>query len=166
MLVNCDLRKWDGRQGYTFTAELLGHDDHGTWLGIPAGTAFVGPKYPGVWHHPFVTCVPPKAWWLATFYGPGNPLDLQVYVDMTTVAEWPTESTFTCVDLDLDVARYQDARIELLDEDEFDAHRIEMSYPVEIVEGARASAAHALAAVEQRVEPFGEVGLAWLERLG
>ena len=164
MIVDCDLRKWDGRQGYTFQAELLGRDDYGTWLGVPPGSSFVGPKSPGVWNDPFVICVPDGEWWIASFYGEGNVLGMQVYVDMATVAEWPSESAVRCIDLDLDVVRYLDDRIELLDEDEFAAHLVEMSYPDDIVDRARATAQSMLEALRARTEPFDTVGAQWLAR--
>lgn len=165
MIVGCDLRKWNGRQGYSFEAELLGRDEHGTWLAVPPGTSFVGPKSPGVWNDPFVICVPDADWWIASFYGEGNALNMEVYVDMTTVPEWPSESSVRCIDLDLDVVRYLDRRIELLDEDEFDEHRIEMSYPADIVDRARATAQAILEAVEARKEPFDAVGAEWLAQI-
>lgn len=159
------LRKWDGRPNYAFEAMLLGRDGHGAWIGMPAGTPFEGPSYPGVWEHPFVTLVPADGWWLASFYGSGNPQDMDVYVDMTTVPEWPAPSRLEVVDLDLDVVRYRDGRIELLDEDEFDEHRASMAYPGEIVGRARRTAEEMLAALAGTTEPFATVGARWLETI-
>lgn len=165
MSVRCELRKWNGRQGYTFDAQLLGRDDYGTWLGVPAPTSFVGPQSPGVWEHPFVICVPENTWWIASFYNEGGLFNMETYVDIITSAEWPRKSAFRCIDLDLDVVRYYDGRIELLDEDEFDEHCVEMSYPPDVVARARDTARSMLEAVEARREPFDTVGVSWLTKL-
>lgn len=163
--ISCVLRKWDGRQHYAFEADPLGSDEHGVWLGVPAGTPFEGPEYPGVWSHPFVILAPPDAWWLASFYGPGNPQDMDVYVDITANPSWPSPERFEVIDLDLDVVRFRDGRIELLDEDEFDEHRIAMAYPDPVVRRARETAESLLAAVTARVEPFAGAGTRRLEAL-
>ncbi len=164
-MVRCELLKWDGRLNYGFGAELLGRDEHGTWLGVAPHTPFVGPESPGVWNDAFVICVPEADWWIASFYGAGSTLRMEHYIDITTIAEWPDESALSCVDLDLDVARFFDGRIELLDEDEFDEHRVEMDYPDDVVRRARATAQLILEAVESRTEPFDTVGAQWLATL-
>lgn len=35
--------KWGGRPHWRYDAVLLGSDDHGTWLGVPAGTRLTRP---------------------------------------------------------------------------------------------------------------------------
>ncbi len=86
----------------------LGDDEHGTWLGFPAGTHMVRPGAEYVSPTDQLGLVPPTSWpdaergWLATFHGAGGPLS--VYVDVTAPPTW-SGSTLTAIDLDLDVVR-------------------------------------------------------------
>jgi hypothetical protein len=163
--VDCQLRKWDGRPSYSFEAINMGRDDHGTWLGLPPPTRYVGPKGPGVWHHAFVICVPDGEWWIASFNDERDPERVELYVDMTTPPERTNDSAVACVDLDLDVARYYDGRVELLDEDDFEKHRAEMDYPDDVVKMAWETGQWVLEAVRARREPFGDVGREWLAKV-
>ena len=47
------------------------------------------------------------------------------------------EGTVTAVNLDLDVVRYFDGRVEVLDEDEFAEHQVQLGYPAELITQAR-----------------------------
>jgi protein associated with RNAse G/E len=69
------------------------------------------------------------------------------------------------VDLDIDVIRYRDGRVEVEDEDEFAQHRDELGYPPEIVAGALAGAAELRAALAHGEEPFASHYLTWLARV-
>ncbi len=60
MIVDLDVRKWGDRPQYRMGTELLGRDDHGTWLGLPTGNAYVGPSGPGVLENGSITVVPEK----------------------------------------------------------------------------------------------------------
>lgn len=163
--IACELRKWDGRKTYRFAADPLGRDEYGTWVGLAPPVHYVGPKGPGVWNYAFVICVPENEWWIATFNDEREPERVEVYVDVTTVPQWPNESELRCVDLDLDVVRYHDGHIELQDEDEFDKHRVDMGYPDDVVKRARETADALLSAVRERREPFDSVGRTWLGKL-
>ena len=163
--IDCLLTKWDGRPSYRFDAVHLGTDEHGKWLGLPPPTRYDGPKGPGMWHHAFVICVPDGEWWIASFNDERDPESVELYVDMTTPPEWSSDQSVTCVDLDLDVARYYDTRIELLDEDDFARHRAEMDYPDDIVKMAWETGQWVLDAVRSRREPFGDVGREWLQKV-
>ena len=70
------------------------------------------------------------------------------------------------VDLDLDVRRRRSGEVELLDEDEFAAHRVRFGYPVEVVAAAEAAAQWLIASVRDRIEPFGVEYTHWLARVG
>lgn len=165
MSVRCELRKWNGFVTYLFETELLGRDEHGTWLGLEAPTPYTKPKGPGVWKHSFVILVPPDDWWMASFYDERHPKGIELYIDVITPAMWTDESLFEAVDLDLDVVRRFDGRVHLKDEDEFEERRVEMAYPDDIIERARSTAASLLKAVEDRQEPFDMVGPKWLAEL-
>ena len=69
------------------------------------------------------------------------------------------------MDLDLDVVRWPDGRVELVDEDEFLEHQTVLGYPAWMIDSARTAAARAVLAAERRVEPFGSAGKGWLERV-
>ncbi|HYZ93479.1 MAG TPA: DUF402 domain-containing protein [Actinomycetota bacterium] len=165
MKVHCELPKWVEHPHYQFDADLLGRDEYGTWLGCPPGTPFIGPKSPGTWHHAMAILVPDNEWWLVTYQGQGEPQNLEVYVDITTPAEWPSETVCRAIDLDLDVARFRDGRIELLDEDEFEEHRAAFAYPDDVAERALTTAQSVLDAMRERREPFDSAGFRWLEQI-
>lgn len=69
------------------------------------------------------------------------------------------------VDLDLDVTRWRDGRVEIEDEDEFEQHRVEYSYPNDVVEHALASMRDVLAAVRDNRAPLGAAPDVWLDAL-
>ncbi len=58
------------------------------------------------------------------------------------------------IDLDLDVKVYPSGCIELLDEEEFESHRLKYGYPNELVARARAAAAEITALARERRFPF------------
>jgi uncharacterized protein len=89
--------------------------------------------------------------WLAWFPEFG---EFDLYVDIVT-GLIRTDEGVTMVDLDLDVIRYRSGEVQLLDEDEFALHQVELSYPPQIVEGARRQAEFVLNAVRAGAEPFG-----------
>jgi hypothetical protein len=165
MIVECELRKWDGFPTYRFEAERLGEDDYGTWLGVRAPTPFIGPKGPGEWKTSFVVLVPDDELWLASFYDEREPQNIHVYVDVTTRTEWPEPNVMRTIDLDLDVVRFHDGRMELQDEDEFEERRVRLGYPDDVVERARATARSLLRAIESHEEPFDTVGRSWLSKI-
>ena len=159
-----DIRKWPNTRSWQFTMHPLGADDHGTWLWAPAGTVYARPEgpervSPTVW----VVLVTPDRWWTCLWYD--DPDGRELYVDVATPATWVGDrSRVTMIDLDLDVVRDVDGTVELLDEDEFEPHRIEWAYPDHVVAAARTTAAQLVGRVTDRGEPFGSVGLGWLQR--
>ena len=58
------------------------------------------------------------------------------------------------VDLDIDIRCYRDGAPEVLDEDEFEQHRVEFGYPDEVVEQALAARDEALRLAQERAFPF------------
>jgi uncharacterized protein len=170
--VRCEMTKWGGRPHWEYDAVVLGEDHHGTWLGFAAGTPYSRPGHSFVAERPHVGVVPTDgAWHLATFYrgeGPRWPTlgdsGVQVYVDMTTPAEWDG-LTLRAVDLDLDVVRGFNGQVIVDDEDEFAEHQVAYGYPEHVVEGARASCAAVLAAVRGGHAPYDGTSHRWLEVL-
>ena len=97
------------------------------------------------------------SWW------PGHP-EFDLYVNIDTPAVWEHDRIM-CVDLDLDVIRFVDGRVELVDQDEFDEHQVRYGYPPELVAAATKAGAEALDLVRRNVAPFdGSTAEAWKER--
>lgn len=141
----------------------LGQNDHGIWLGAPVGaTVQRGDEPPRTMTRHFVQLVAPGVWWSALFNGP-NPDHIDVYVDVTTPAAWPSPNRVEMIDLDLDVVRRTDGSVYVDDEDEFDEHRVSLGYPPALVDRARTVAARLVIALEQRRPPFDLAAVPWLE---
>lgn len=169
--VHCAMTKWGGRPHWEFDARVLGEDEHGLWLGFPSGTRYVRPGMDFRLNRDHVGLVPAgAAWFLATFYATeGDPWPqlesgVQVYVDMTTPAEWDG-TTLRAVDLDLDVVRGFNGRVVVDDEDEFEEHRVALGYPVEVVAGARSSCEQVHAALVAAQAPYDGSHRRWLDAL-
>ena len=96
-----------------------------------------GLEAPLVQPHDFVTLVPAREWWVASFNGRRGDADVDVYVDVTT-APVRSAGVVEAVDLDLDVVRLRDGSVRVLDEDEFADHQVRYRYPAEVIDRAQA----------------------------
>jgi hypothetical protein len=153
--------KWGGKRHWRWSAEELGSDRFGLWLGCRAGTELRrGFEEPIVAVDDFVVLVPAAGRWIAAWYGPGES-ETAIYVDVTSEPVRHPDRV-EAVDLDLDVVRLRDGSVRLLDEDEFEEHQVLYGYPADEIARARATADELLAMVAGRHEPFGKVGEAWL----
>lgn len=158
-LISVVFTKWGGRQHWHFECGWLGEDEFGAWLAGRPGTRLQRGDEPAIIELPgFVQLVPCRGEWIAFFNAAGP---FEIYVDVTSTPVW-TGGTVTCVDLDLDVVRRPDGKVQLLDEDEFIQHQIELKYPADTVRSARATAEWLLNAVAAGHGPFGGAGAAWL----
>jgi hypothetical protein len=157
------LSKWGDRPHWEFVASFLGGDDHGDWVGIPAGTPMVRPGARFVPPVDSVVLAPRTGDWLATFYAPG--FRVLVYVDITTRPFW-RDDTLCAVDLDLDVVRGETGQVWVDDEDEFAEHRVSLGYPDVVVANAAATWARVRAQLVGREPPFDSAASArWLDVL-
>lgn len=160
--------KWDGSPHWEFDGLWLGADEHGDWLGFPAGTPFARPghAFTASWRS---VSLFPRAGWAAGFNAQ-HPRGLGVYVDLSTVPEWRADAsgcTVSYVDLDLDVVERAGQPAFIDDEDEFTEHSVSLGYPAELVARVRADAEAVLEAVRRREAPFdGATAAGWLGRLG
>lgn len=153
--------KWGGTDHWHFVMELLGQDDHGWWLFGRQGMPIQRGAEPAVRQkQDFALLVPAEGNWTACFNADGH---LEIYADVTTRPVL-ANGQVTAVDLDLDVVRYWDGRVGVLDEDEFAEHQIELAYPAELISEARATCDWLVGAVSARTEPFGQAGPGWLAR--
>ncbi|WP_368861749.1 DUF402 domain-containing protein [Actinospica durhamensis] len=164
-LIRVTYRKYDGSLHWNGVMRRLGEDDFGVWLGWGAGlTMRRGYEPPVTFPEPHVSLYPRDKWWTASFYT--APRRTEIYCDITTVPEWPTEDEVTMVDLDLDVIRRrEDRQAIILDEDEFLEHQVRYAYPPNVIEAARNSADALLPAVGGDAEPFQSAYFEWLSKV-
>lgn len=177
--VRVEMSKWGDRPHWQFTGVHLGSDEHGTWLGTPAGTHYHRPGYEFRSDVDSVTLVPRDDWYAATFHAPG--IWCNLYVDMTTPARWDGD-VLMMVDLDLDVIRLSDplpagtlaqaseagrvpGEVFVDDEDEFAEHRVAYGYPPEVVRAAQDSCDRVLADARAGRAPYDGSHRRWLEEL-
>ena len=165
-MVHVEFRKWDGTLHWHYDVARLGEDEHGYWLGGPEGTPVRRGSEPPISSPRFALLVPRSGWWTATFNDQvaGSPFGYVVYIDICTPPEWNGE-TVSSVDLDLDVAMNADGEVFLLDEDEFEEHRVALGYPDWLVDQARATAAAVAVAIEMGTSPFNGAHLPWFDLL-
>lgn len=157
--VHIRYTKWDEALHWHFDATVAGRDHHGTWVTVPPGGTYRrGDDPPLVDEHGFVVLLPEHEWWTAYFNAvPRGSKTHRIYVDVNTPVRWEGDVAHL-VDLDLDVTRSADGTVRLLDEDEFDEHRVRWSYPDRIVDATRTAAAALVAAIEAGREPFATAG--------
>jgi protein associated with RNAse G/E len=154
--------KYDGSLHWHHPVQHLGEDEHGTWLGAPAGTPIQrGSEPPVVLEQAWVQLIPDGQWWTAAFNA--EPATTEIYCDITTEPRWLSPDEVTMVDLDLDVLRKRgDGQVLLVDEDEFADHQVRYGYPADVIRRAEEAAAWLLDATRARVEPFGIGYHRWL----
>jgi hypothetical protein len=153
--------KWPRRPTAVAAAHLLGEDEHGRWLGVAAGDPWwaADRSRSGVFEGPLVKVVPDGTFWTACFY-PGDPA---VDVDIVLPVRW-VEDALEEVDLELDVLGSADGTVRVRDRDEFERVRVGWMMPDDVATRAEEACERLRSLVEQRAEPFGEVGPAWLTR--
>jgi protein associated with RNAse G/E len=160
--VRLEFRKYDGSPHWSQTLRRLGEDEHGLWLGSPAG---------GTWRRAngrvytnkqaqVLNCNADR-WWTATFND--APATTAIYVDVSTPAVIE-DGLVTSVDLDLDVRLFRSGGVKVEDEDEFADHQVRYGYPADVIANARATADW-LAANITVVEPFVSVHRQYLDRI-
>jgi predicted RNA-binding protein associated with RNAse of E/G family len=154
--------KWGGKRHWRYPLEVLGSDGYGWWLGGRTGILLRrGFEEPIVQPHDFVVLVPDEGCWIANFNAANPGSDIEIYVDVTDRPVRDGELVHA-VDLDLDVIRRFDGRVEVLDEDEFAEHQLTYGYPADVIARASATTAELVESMKARTEPFGEVGAAWV----
>lgn len=177
--VRVTMTKWGDLPHWVFGARYLGRDEHGDWLGVPAGTRMSRPGADYVAPVSQVLLAPvspgpvpsragrgpdldPELGWMATFHAPGGVVE--VYVDITTPPYWHGHE-LRAVDLDLDVIRMPSGRCWVDDEDEFADHRVRLGYPPDLVAHASVSCEFVEPAVRDRIPPYDDTPARWLALL-
>jgi hypothetical protein len=146
-------RKWPDRPHWEFDGLHLGADEHGQWVGAPAGTRMTRPGAAFTTDQDIVTLLPHGEPFVATFYAPGGSVPCDLYVDIATPPTWSGDRV-SSVDLDLDVVRGWSGRVWVDDEDEFAEHRVRWRYPEALVRLATRSCEAVRAAVHDRRPPY------------
>lgn len=156
--IRVELTKWGDRPHWEFDGVHLGTDEHGDWIGFPAGTLM---SRPGMEVRPpnHQVGVVPDGAWLGTFHSPGG--SVRTYVDMTTVPRWDGH-VVRAVDLDLDVIETLEGEVVVDDEDEFAEHQVLFGYPDDVIALAEATRDEVLAAVRAGLPPFDGSAQRWL----
>jgi hypothetical protein len=160
-LVEVHYTKWGGIDHWHFIMHRLGEDQFGWWFFGRQGIRIQrGDEPPVTQLHDFVLLVPVVGNWTACFNAEN---EMEIYADVTT-RPVVTSDQVTAVDLDLDVVRYRDGRVAVLDEDEFADHQVRLAYPAELIAGAQATCDELVSGVSQHTEPFGQAGPTWLAK--
>jgi protein associated with RNAse G/E len=165
--VHVEFAKWGGRRHWTYDAIRLGEDEHGIWLGGPAGTEMDRPDQRLVLDFPSAVLVPHGRPWVAAFNADApqaRRIGYEVYIDVSTVPHWDGD-TMTACDLDLDVVRRWDGTVEVLDEEEFSDHQVSLGYPAEVIAQAEGSAQECHDLLMRGAEPFVSTFRTWLGRV-
>jgi hypothetical protein len=151
--------KWPRIPHYRHSGWILGDDEFGQWIEIRIPTpvyrqdTLVFEDSNGG-----LLLVPREQPWLAWFPKFG---EFNLYVDIATGLT-RTEHSVAVVDLDLDVVRLRTGEVQLLDEDEFLLHQLELDYPAHIIELARRQADDVRQGVTTGAMPFdGERASVW-----
>lgn len=154
--------KWGRQLHWRHDLVHLGRDEHGIWLGAEAETLMQkGVEPPVAVPSAFVQLIRPDDPWTAIFNAP--PAKYEVYVDLTTPAEWLGDGRIELIDLDLDVIRRPDGAVALIDEDEWAEHQQRYGYPADLVATTETAAASLVERVAGRTEPFGTAAVPWLD---
>jgi protein associated with RNAse G/E len=160
-------RKWPDSPHYEMSGVVLGDDEYGTWLGSKAGTPVRTPSgEERTGDYSAVFCVPRDDWYFVHFWV-GHP-EVEIYVDICAPAEWATDKV-SMVDLDFDVIRWNAAKgghVQLVDEDEFEEHRVSLAYPDDLEANARRAAQDVLGRATRGEPPFNlDCAAPWLTAL-
>ena len=155
--------KWGDRPHYRGEVEVLGEDEFGLWMWGAAGrNIYRGDDVVFVSTLDALTLCPPDAWWhLAWWIGHD---EVELYVNINTPARFEPHRV-VAVDLDLDVVRLCDGRVEIVDRDEFEEHQVLYGYPADVIEATEAAAQGAFRLAIDNVAPFdGIAARAWIEK--
>ena len=162
--VSVRVTKWGGHRHWEYEGVYLGEDEHGDWIGFPAGTHYHRPGKELVSTWQAVSLVPRHD--SAHFAAFNDDTHREsIYVDMTTPPEWDGD-VLRMIDLDLDVIVLRDRGGPILDDqDEFEEHQLAYGYPPEIISLAEDSAERVLAAVTAGEAPYDGTAARWLAEL-
>ncbi|GAA1637398.1 DUF402 domain-containing protein [Microbacterium flavum] len=157
-------RKWDGSPHWEHDCVYLGSDRWGDWVGQRSGWHSQRPGLEFDADGDNVTLIPPSGDYAATFNAT-HPR-LAIYIDVAWDVRWE-DGAPTGIDMDLDVVRARDGRgIWIDDRDEWDEHRVQYGYPLDVVTRLETVAIDLEREVTQESVPFdGLTAAHWLSEL-
>lgn len=79
---------------------------------------------------------------------------LRYYCNVASPVQWENKQTLSYIDYDIDVIRYTDGRIAVVDQQEFSQHQIQYDYPDDIVLKADESVAEIQRRMRNKLVPF------------
>lgn len=155
--------KWPSQPHYAYRMRVLGEDDYGVWGSCDTGEeVYKAGELAFVRDTSLLSLVPRVGCWSALWYPPEEAL-YELYVDINTNPVWgPT--AVSMIDLDFDVVRKRTGETDLVDEDEFEEHRLRFGYPDDIVQLARTASRELTTAVAAPLEPFDTHWRVWYEQ--
>lgn len=168
LMVRIAKHKWataTGRcaEAFSWAAEVLGSDRHGTWLGSRRGNPVQqADGRVELQRHDAVWLAVENAWYLPAFWF--TP-ETDLTIDVCTPPTFKNE-TWSFVDLELDLFRTPDGRAGVVDQDEWALLAGSGLISDDAVRTVNETARTLLSFVEDRVEPFGDAALPWLRSLG
>lgn len=160
--------KWSLTSGrcapaFSWSTEPLGADEHGVWLGASCGNDVLQPDgrieqqtRDTVWLIPH-----DRQWWLAAFW---DGAEYPCTIDICKPAE-RLGTTWSFVDLELDLRRAVGGQAEIIDHEEFDALAEAQLTTREEIVSARTAADQLLPLLQQQAEPFGRASHARLHHV-
>lgn len=158
-------RKWDGSPHWEHDCYYLGADEWGDWFGQPAGWRSARPGREVITIVPNVTLLPPSGDYAFTRNATRR---TRTYIDIAWDLRWDGGEPVG-IDMDLDVVDRADVGVYIDDRDEWDEHRVQFGYPLDIVQRLEAVATDLEQKVTAAVAPFDDaVPARWfteLERL-
>lgn len=156
--------KYPDRSHWRHDMVHLGEDEHGVWAGMRSGGTVQRGAEPPIDHPRAFVSVISEAGWFIPIFSPADPR-FTISVDVSTPVTWSSDHRVETFDLDLDVTVGPDGQVSVLDEDEFDDHRIRYAYPQELVTGARAATIQVLELIDTGRGPFGGAADRWFRLL-
>lgn len=158
--VDISYTKWPDHPHYAYRMRVLGEDNHGVWGACEAGeSVYKSGELAFIRESTLLSLVPRDGCWSALWYPPSEPV-LEVYVDINSCPEW-TVGAVEMIDLDFDVIRRRDGTVQLVDEDEFEEHRLTFGYPNDLVALARSAAKEVTERASHPTEPFASSWRTW-----
>lgn len=144
--------KYDSTPHRSAQAVDLGTNDDGRWLFIAAGTPVSRPRGRD-YDHPCdaIALIPTGGLWTATWLVGWDPA---LYVDVAKHERVGAERIVT-MDLDVDVVRRASGEVDVLDLEEFEAHRRDLDYPPDLVRKVLRTAHELEGALRGHRAPFG-----------
>lgn len=156
-------RKWDGSPHWVHECVYLGSDRWGDWFGQHDGWSSSRPGRTASVLAPNVTLLPPSGDWVHTWNS--HPSRTRIYIDLAWDARWEGGEPVG-IDMDLDVVRHLDRGVYIDDRDEWEEHRVEYGYPIDVVTALEEVTLDLERRVAAAEAPFDEATAQhWLARL-